>query len=57
MGQNLRISLYPSSPLQVSVHGGGASAGASFFPPVVDESLAAIAAYVGLLDIIMVYVR
>jgi len=57
MDQSLRVSLYPSLPLQVVIHGGGASAGASFFPPFVDESLAAMAAYVGLLDIIMVYVR
>ena len=34
--QNLLVSLYPSLPFEVDLHGGGASAGVSFFPPLDD---------------------
>ena len=34
--QNLLVSLYSSLPFEVDLHGGGASAGVSFFPPFDD---------------------
>lgn len=55
--QNLFVSLYPSLPFEVDLHGGGASAGVSFFPPFDDRSVAAIPAYVGLLDMVIVYME
>ena len=55
--QNLLISLYPSLPSEVDLQGGGASAGVSFFPPFDDRSFAAIPAYVGLLDMVIVYME
>jgi hypothetical protein len=52
--QNLSVSLYPSLSSQKDLHGGGASAGASLFPPFDDCSFDATAAYVGLPDMFVI---